>query len=421
MRTLYLFFIALFISGIATAGCPPGRYNTEVFTGYTKTTVTYSSVYSLQMDIFQPTGDTLAERPVIILGHGGSFITGNGDRTNDSTIIWLCQNFAKRGYVTVSIDYRTTSPLTLLDSASAVDEVIKAIGDGKAAIRYFVKDRATTNTYKIDTNNIFIGGNSAGAVLYMHVGYLDSLGECPPNIAAAMMANGGFEGNSGNAGYTTRFKAIINLAGALNQSSFAGIGDKPSVNAQGTNDNVVPYYCGYPLSGTVHVNLCGLGTLEPVYVANGIYHMSHIFPGDGHVPWSTNAAKFFTVDSMINVFLYQMVCTEGDGIHEAVTGTVDSISPMLTSGLVNIYATVSIAEVSVFPNPASELVKIKATVPIAEVTVYDQTGRTVLASGNVGNANYEMNTSHLAKGIYFLHIRYADQVNAPVVKRLVIE
>jgi len=47
----------------------------------------------------------------------------------------------------------------------------------------------------------------------MHIGYIDSLGECSPNIAAAVGANGGFEGNSGNPGYTTRFKAIINLAG----------------------------------------------------------------------------------------------------------------------------------------------------------------------------------------------------------------
>lgn len=239
MRKLYILAASLLLAHTVGAQCDNGRYWNPIFPNVSKTTVTYSTVYSQQMDIYQPIGDTLAARPVIILGHGGSFITGNGDRTNDPTVDTLCQRFASRGYVTVSIDYRTIDVFSALDSALMVDEVAKAISDGKAAIRFFMNDRATTNTYKIDTNNIFIGGNSAGAVLYMHVAYLDSLGECPPNIVNAMNANGGFEGNSGFLGYTTRSKAVINLAGALNMTSFVGPGDKPSVNAQGTNDNTV--------------------------------------------------------------------------------------------------------------------------------------------------------------------------------------
>lgn len=401
MKKLYLMAMCWLAGSMAHAQCTNGRYWNEIFPSVSMSTVTYSTAYGLQMDIYQPAGDTLSARPVIILGHGGSFITGNGDRTNDTTILKLCQRFAMRGYVTVSIDYRTVDYLTVLDSAAMVDEVIKAIGDGKAAIRFFMNDRATTNTYKIDTNNIYIGGNSAGAVLYMHVGYLDSIGECPANIAAAMTANGGFEGNSGFPGYSTRSRAIINLAGALNETSFVGPGDKPSVNAQGTADNIVPYNCGYPLTGVVHVNLCGLGMLEPAYVSKGIYHMSHIFPGDNHVPWASDTVKFNTVDSLVRVFLFNFVCP-GVVINE-------------------VHEVASAAAAILFPNPASGSFTVDAPALMSGIAAYDQTGRQVFSANGLNNRQAEINTSAWGRGVYFIRIVFAGSERSPEVKRVVVD
>jgi len=398
MKKLGIFLLATIAYAQASAQCGNGRYWDELF-AVTSDSVLYPPVYNQWMDVYQPVGDTLAARPVIILGHGGSFITGNGDRTNDPTIDSLCLRYAARGYVTVSIDYRTTDAISFLDSANAVTEVIQAISDGKAAIRFFVKDRATTNTYHIDTNNIYVGGNSAGAVLYMHVGYLDSLGECPLNIANAMLANGGFEGNSGNAGYTTRCNAIINLAGALNMTSFIGPGDKPSVNAQGTHDNIVPYYCGYPLSGFVHVNLCGLGALEPVYASNSIYHMSHIFPGDNHVPWSSDNVKLFTVDSMIRIFLYNFVCT----------------------GLNEVHTTANNPELQLYPNPATTLLHIRSEAALDDISVFDQMGRRVLAATATGRSDYELPTAGLPPAVYFVKITFQDAALPAAIRKVVME
>ena len=388
----------------AIAQCPGGRYANEIFSGYTVTTTTYSSPYNLQMDIYQPTGDTLSARPLIILAHGGSFISGT--RSDDATVDSLCVRFAKRGYVTASIDYRlgTTAQMLSTDSTQPISEVIQAVSDGKAAIRYFVKDRATSDSFKVDTNNIFIGGNSAGGVLYMHVGYLDSLGECPSYIQTAMAANGGFEGNSGNAGYTTRSRGVISLAGGLNEVAFVGPGDKPSVNCQGNLDPVVPYTCGKPdLSGglglaVVQVTLCGLGSLEPQYVAEGIYHMSLVFPGDQHVPWDSDTAKFNRVDSIVNAFLYSLICTT-TSVNEVQTNTA----------------------VSLFPNPASDVLNVKSPQQLNTITIYDETGRTVMNVTGINNTDYEINTSHLTKGLYFVKMSFTNENNAPVVKRIVVE
>ena len=289
----------------------------------------------------------------------------------------------------------------LTDSSLAIDEVIKAVSDGKSAIRYFVKDRATVNHYRIDTNNIFIGGNSAGAVLYMHVGYLDSFAECPTDIKAAMTANGGFEGNSGNAGYTTKSKAIINLAGALNQVAFAGIGDKPSVNAQGDADAVVPYTCGLPYIGFVHVpvTLCGLGSLEARYDSMSIPHMSHVFPGQGHVPWSTDAGMFVTVDSMVQLFLYNQLCSN--------------------TGVQNI--NIIIPEISLYPNPANEILNFTSTEIMKTILVYDELGRIACNINGLNLDSYQLNTSRLPKGVYLVKVVFNDGNNAPVLKRVLID
>lgn len=45
--------------------------------------------------------DTLTNRPFILLIHGGGFVGGDKSSWEDE-----CKEFAKRGYVTASINYR---------------------------------------------------------------------------------------------------------------------------------------------------------------------------------------------------------------------------------------------------------------------------------------------------------------------------
>ena len=406
-RKLYLSLLlaAFMLAGSASvhAQCPAGRYQyafDPLFTGYTMVTDTYSTAnsYTALVDIYQPTGDTLTARPLIILAHGGSFISGT--RNDDVTVDSLCVRFAQRGYVTASIEYRLGNAISMfLDSTNAINEVMMAISDGKAAIRYFVKDAATLNKYKIDTNHIFVGGNSAGAVLYMHVGYIDSIGELPAYLQTAMNANGGFEGNSGNAGYTTKFKAVINLAGALNEVGFVGPGDVPSVNAQGDQDSTVPYHCADPFlgAGYIHVNLCGLGSLEARYDSMGINHMSHVFPGQGHVPWSSDAGMFVTVDSLVQQFLYNEVC----------------IAP---SAVIDVQAA---PQVDLYPNPAHDVINISSSRQLANITITDQVGR-VVSEVKCQGTSAQVNTSKLAKGMYLLRMSFENGDFASVVRKVVI-
>ncbi len=106
-----------------------GRYETELFSAFTKSTVQYSHYTvrptggdTLKMDIYEPQGDSFPKRPVVLLAHGGTFIAGNRSGSNgESSIVDLCEVLAKRGFVAASFDYRLAGSQTeLFDSINAL-------------------------------------------------------------------------------------------------------------------------------------------------------------------------------------------------------------------------------------------------------------------------------------------------------------
>jgi hypothetical protein len=381
------------------------RYHDMIFDSVSITTVTYSDTFSQQMDVYQPVGDSVCNRPVIVFAHGGSFISG--DRTDDNAIITWCTNFARRGFVTASIDYRLGNEVNMvLDSTYAITEVMQAIGDGKAAIRYFRKDAYTANQFKIDTNYIFAGGNSAGAVLYMHVIYIDTISLLPGYLATVVNANGGIEGNSGNAGYSSRINAVLSGAGGLNQLTFIHEGSKPSINFQGSADQVVPYVCADAEQGAIAVRLCGLGSLEPLYEQFGVTHVSVVYPGDGHVPWQDSSYLMTQLDTMSADFL------------DTLNGGLPAITVCPTTGIKEVTLDDAI---SVFPNPAIDQVKI--SMPgfegYSQIQLIDGLGR-VITTKPVSAELMTINRGNFSAGVYMVKILHKAD-NSFVVRKVVFE
>src|SRR5690606_10515697 len=87
----------------------PQRYVDPVFAdvevtrglGYATVTNVEGRRQRLRLDLYEPAGDTAPARPVVLWLHGGSF--QRGDRT---LMRWWAEQFARRGYVTASADYR---------------------------------------------------------------------------------------------------------------------------------------------------------------------------------------------------------------------------------------------------------------------------------------------------------------------------
>ena len=64
--------------------------------------ITYEN---LHFDLYQPKSDTTNNRPLVIVVHGGAFVSGSKD-DQTQPIVGYCDSLAARGYVVASIDYR---------------------------------------------------------------------------------------------------------------------------------------------------------------------------------------------------------------------------------------------------------------------------------------------------------------------------
>jgi len=301
MKKIILFLFTLTISHSVFSQCN-GRYQTEIFSSVTKTTVNYSDVYingHHEMDIYTPDGDTEINRPLILFMHGGSFYGGN---KTDADCEDFSASFAKRGYVTASVNYRLVGLLDVVNfltyNSEQYEEVLKATFDIKAAIRYFRKDFVNGDTYGIDTSTIFVGGSSAGGVIAVHLAYIDDITDLPTNpIDVQSIANGlgGIEGDAGNLGYSSRVSGVISFAGGINDLNWIDASDEPLVSIQGDADLTVNYNCGPGLNNPNVLTLCGSGQMHPQANTVGVINDVLVYPGEGHT-WfvAGNASSKFT-------------------------------------------------------------------------------------------------------------------------------
>lgn len=407
---LFLCLILQTISQTAVAQNCNGRYETEIFSGYIKTTVQYTDVYTvrpgngdtLKMDIYEPDGDAFTKRPVVIMAHGGTFVAG--DRM-ESTCVQLCETFAKRGYVAASIDYRLAgSQAELFDSINALRVALKAVSDMKAAVRYFRKDAATGNLFHIDQNQIWVGGNSAGAIAALHVAYVTDTAELPSYIKTIVAGNGGIDGNSGNDGYSSLVSGVINLAGGINKVQWIEPGDVPMVSCHGDNDQTVPYNCNdvlYPDNAIFDlVDLCGSGAMKDWCDQVGTEDSLLTFPGDGHVPWQSSSSKNALMEAYVTSFVAK---------HTACDSTSVGIRDR---ALQNAF--------SVYPNPADGYVVVKLTNALSspvEVSVFDAVGKLV-EQKNFSSNELRLDISSLKPGIYLFQVKSDSRISAAVIHKL---
>lgn len=407
-KSLLFLSLVLFGGNTLNAQCNNGRYASNVFPTVTVTSdIQYGSNTSfsgtttnLTMDIYEPTGDTATVRPLIIWTHGGSFIGGT---KADADMVAFSNDFAQKGYVCVSINYRLG--FFPIDSANAVKAVIRAVQDLKATVRYFKKDFATTNTYNIDTNNIFIGGSSAGAITALHAAYLKNECEIIPYVGQTTLNNlGGLTGNSGSPGYSSSVKGVINLCGALAKYHWLEAGDVPFVSLHGTADAVVKYNRGQANPGVPLLYLDGSRMLYERAVQIGVENPFYTFAGADHVPHSGSAAYEDTTINVIRDFLIdQLGCT--DPQLQPVN------SPLQTANMYPFTAcTATINEskdlsFELYPNPNNGTMQIQLPENTSEFiyTITSINGK-IIQSETISNNQLKLNLN-LVNGIYLIHIQ----------------
>ena len=279
------------------------RYLDDIFTATTvNAEITYATNISIEpllynqppgtdsllCDIYEPSGDTATNRPVVILLHTGSFLppVANGQPTgskNDLSIVEQCTRWAKKGYVAVAMNNRLGWNPTSLDQDTRTSSLLQAayrgIQDAKAMVRYLRMTEATGNIYGIDESRIVLGGQGTGGYISLAYDALDNaavelnllkflnltnpLAPVPyvyppifgnpdgtdstyfPANAPPFMFPVPFLWNiPNNASYSSDISMAFNIGGCLADSSWLEAGDVPSVSFHCAKDENGPYANG---------------------------------------------------------------------------------------------------------------------------------------------------------------------------------
>lgn len=385
-------------------GCDDVRYRTEVFTEVEATlgllfgsgTTIAGAEQDLFLDVYEPVDDQQEIRPVIILAFGGSFISGErGDMQG------ICESYARRGFVAVSIDYRLYDlPLIPFPTAEEMREVVvKSISDFKAAIRYMREDAATANLFRIDPEMVFVGGVSAGAIAAAHTAILDEEDEIDEDLIALIDANGGFNGNSSdNFEYSNEVQGYVNLSGGLNDASWMDENDPPFVSIHDDMDIVVPYDTGFAsILGVNIIYLEGSRQLalkaDSLGVPNELFTIENSFE---HVGYLDTPEEYVATIDFTTEFLQDIIC-------EQLVNTQEI--PDVLGNIRN------------YPNPAHDRILVTNPEGLSlQLSLFNGMGQRVTQQTQAN----ELSVDNLPAGIYWLHIQDRD-TQASSIRKVIVQ
>jgi acetyl esterase/lipase len=115
--------------------------------------IRYDKYPETVLDILQPSAPALANRPGIIVIHGGGWIQGDKEMMLDQ----YCLPLIRHGFVVANVEYRLARAAP---APAAVSDVLQAAE--------WFHDHAAK--YKVDPNRILVTGGSAGGHLALMVG-----------------------------------------------------------------------------------------------------------------------------------------------------------------------------------------------------------------------------------------------------------
>ena len=281
---------------IAATGGGAGAYPMKYFLPNNPLTPAGDStdikIVASRMDVYMPSPavDTMAMRPVILYAHTGSFLPKafNGQATGDrmdSAAVEICKQWAKRGYVAISVDYRTGWNPVAADqdtrTGTLLNAVYRSVHDMKQAVRVTKLSVLGGNPFKIDPTKMVVYGQGSGGYTSLAYGsmtkpseleldkFLDVNGNSYINTALV----GGLDGFGGQvnlyqdtfsaAGVTSDVQMVVNAGGALADISWIEAGEPAVVSLHCIRDAYAPFDTGtviVPTTQEVVVDVNGPGT-----------------------------------------------------------------------------------------------------------------------------------------------------------------
>lgn len=198
----------------------------------------------LLMDVYypDPSLDTMEERPLILTIHGGGFIGGDKNELTYQSL-----QFARRGFVVANINYRLgwncDNVFCINCFGSNLQKAVYcAVQDARAALRFCVDNAPQLG---IDTDWIFLNGQSAGSITALQTAYWNQA-QADAQVPSGFSSDVGLldaTGNNSTSTYT--IQGLVNQCGAMAERT--DMDDQPNIpviSFHDSNDCVVPYNYG---------------------------------------------------------------------------------------------------------------------------------------------------------------------------------
>jgi len=289
-RNLQWATLVLLISAIVATACSKEKessnrgFNSFVVQDieYAANTDTSGNLQHLALDLYIPAKtDSNENFPLVVMIHGGSYWSGNKEWVNSS-----CEILQNSGFIVGNINYRLgwrVNGNCIGETHTLEEAAYRGMQDANAALRFLV---ANSVKYGIDTNWVFLAGESAGAAIALNSSFTTS---CESDFYSPDLIQklGGLH-NAGNT-FTGKYgiKGICNKWGAISDSNLIKAGNQiPVISFHGTNDELVPYDKGYMLNCTsapaygslcIYRRLKATGGISVIYIKNGGVHQPDEF------------------------------------------------------------------------------------------------------------------------------------------------
>lgn len=393
----YLLVLFLFTSASLSAqspNCDGERYLSPVFTDLVETfNIKYGENTSLSgepvelfLDIFEPQESGVDKRPLVLLIHGGGFVSGDKAIMHD-----ICRGFASRGYVSATMSYRLyDGPLPPFpDSIALIGAVIDAIEDAHGAMRFFIDDAQNDDVYGIDPDMIFLGGGSAGGITSVWAAYMDENDFIPDFMAEHIDPDYGIPGASNDlTDISPEIQGVLNYSGAIYDADWMDENDEPIFSVHDDGDPVVPYGTGFANpAGFPLISLQGPETIHAKALELGVQSDVYIFENSpGHVSYFqdlSSAVATEVIDSS-SVFLEAIACADPSSVDNQ------------NKEYLNIVAS---------PNPSTDniLLEIPQEFMDGNIEVFDVSGK-IKYSQKVSTLNLNLSTAELGKGVFIVRV-----------------
>lgn len=346
--------------------------------------------YTLLMDLYYPNLgiDASAKRPFVMLFHGGGFVSGD---KQSGDIKDLCIHLARRGFVCASVNYRLGFDFTEYGQYKAR---YRAIQDGHAAMRYVVNK---ANAVRIDTNWIFVGGQSAGSLLALGMVYadqyeLDSV-SLLYNATSVGTELGSLYTSGNNLTNTYSIKGVFNNWGGVGSYEVDFNEMLPTIAFHGQLDTTVLIDAD---NSFLHYTLNGSRAIHYDLIANNICSEITVDTLGGHGIYR-NASSVFRA-SRASCFFKSIFCNTCSDLY-----TTDSI-PSNCSTPLSVEDLNFASTIKVYPNPFENSFSIQGIDATTEITIYNCFGQLVYRD-EIYNGEVQIN---LLPGVYFLEVRQSE-------------